>query len=149
MLFRSVLGIYGREGVDAAAYWRSPKRFSPGYFAFKMHGNYDGKGSRFMGTAIAMVNPDADRVATFGAVDPITGVLRVMLINKQPNTATRVKLSMRNFRGRPSVAQFQYSLANPTAIATSALTASSLATGVMVPPSSITVLEFAPVSPPK
>ena len=144
-----VLGIYGREGVDAAAYWRSPKRFSPGYFAFKMHGNYDGKGSRFMGTAIAMVNPDADRVATFGAVDPITGVLRVMLINKQPNTATRVKLSMRNFRGRPSVAQFQYSMANPTAIATSALTASSLATGVMVPPSSITVLEFAPVSPPK
>ena len=39
-----VLGIYGREGVDAAAYWRNPPVGSPGCFAFKMHGNYDGAG---------------------------------------------------------------------------------------------------------
>ena len=56
-----VLGIYGREGVEAAAYWRNPPVGSPGWFAFTMHGNYDGKGGRFGGAAVPATSSDEDR----------------------------------------------------------------------------------------
>ena len=55
-----VLGIFGREGVQLAAYWRHPAAGSPGYFAFKMHGNYDDAGSSFGGTAVAATTSDVD-----------------------------------------------------------------------------------------
>ena len=83
-----VLGIYGREGVDAAAYWRNPPLGSPGYFAFKMHGNYDGAGSRFGGRSCSCADADdPTRVSAFAALDEAAGALRVMLINKDPERA--------------------------------------------------------------
>src|SRR5207302_1739770 len=48
-----VLGIYGREGVDMAAYWTSPPPGSPGASAFAMYTNYDGQGHGFGDVAIA------------------------------------------------------------------------------------------------
>ena len=42
-----VLGIFGREGVDMAAYWTSPPADSPGARAFAMYTNYDGQGRGF------------------------------------------------------------------------------------------------------
>jgi Glycoside hydrolase family 44 len=89
-----VLGIYGREGVYAAAYWRSPPAGSPGYFAFKMHGNYDDHGSRFAG-AVAPVDVVAeDRVSAFAAVDKSAELVRVMLINKDPDRSVDVELTV-------------------------------------------------------
>ena len=68
-----MLGIYGREGVYAAAYWRNPPVGSPGYFAFKMHGNYDDAGSRFGGDVVAAESSDPARVSAFAAVDEAAG----------------------------------------------------------------------------
>ncbi|MCL5996496.1 MAG: Ig-like domain-containing protein, partial [Chloroflexi bacterium] len=42
-----VLGIYGREDVYFASYWRYPEIDQPGYYAFKMYTNYDDNGGRF------------------------------------------------------------------------------------------------------
>ena len=53
-----VLGIYGREGVYAAAYWRNPPVGSPGFLAFTMHGNYDGAGARFGGDVVPAESSD-------------------------------------------------------------------------------------------
>jgi hypothetical protein len=88
-----VLGIYGREGVEAAAYWRNPDVGSPGYFAFKMHGNYDDRGSRFGGDVVATTSSDPARVSAFGAVDDEAGLLRVMLVSKDPAEALTVSLT--------------------------------------------------------
>ena len=64
-----VLGVYGREGVYAAAYWRSPEPASPGYFAFKMHGNYDDNGSSFSGATVPATSIDPSVVGVYGALD--------------------------------------------------------------------------------
>jgi glycosyl hydrolase family 44 len=92
-----VLGIYGREGVYAAAYWRSPDVGSPGYYAFTMHGNYDGRGSAFEG-AVVPTKEDDNLLSTYAAVDEDTGLLRVMLLNEDPEEPRDVRLDV---AGRP------------------------------------------------
>jgi hypothetical protein len=92
-----VLGIYGREGVYMASYWRSPPARSPGYFAFKMYGNYDGRGSAFDGTALAAPSPDLERLSTFATISSDGGVLKVMLINKDPRRPATLRLDVGPF----------------------------------------------------
>lgn len=139
-----VLGIYGRDGVDVAAYWRSPKRLSPGYFAFKMYGNYNSKGGRFSGVSVSASSPRFDVVSTYGAIDPSTGTLRIMLINKSSSATDPVRVALRNFNPNRTVAMFRYSDEKPLEIVTGALDSRSLIGGVALPPSSITLLELAP-----
>jgi hypothetical protein len=139
-----VLGIYGREGVYAAAYWRNPEPGTPGYLAFKMHGNYDDHGSRFAGRVVAVESPDPDRLSVFGALDETAGVLRVMLINKDPETPMSVDLDISGFTPAPSARQFSYGPDDPSQIVPG-----SSATGdaVTVPASSIAVLELSAAKP--
>ena len=95
-----VLGVYGREGVYAAAYWRSPPAGSPGFLAFKMHGNYDGEGGRFAGDVVEATSEDAVQSAHTPPLDEADGVLRVMLVNRDPDTATT---SASTWSGAPTV----------------------------------------------
>ena len=133
-----VLGIFGREGVDAAAYWRNPPVGSPGWMAFKMHGNYDGQGSRFGGLVLPVTNGDQVALSAYAALDEETGTVRVMLINKQPDDALNVRVEL------PGVAttearRFTYSADDPEAI----VAGEADVTGpVEVPPYSITLLEL-------
>lgn len=137
-----VLGIYGREGVDVAAYWRSPKQLSPGYFAFKMYGNYDDKGSSFSGTAVRVVAPDIDRVSSYAAVDSRSGKLKVMIVNKDPSNAQTVSMSLTRFRSAPTVTTYQYSAAHKGIVRTT-VPLSSLTQGISMPASTVTLVEFA------
>jgi len=89
-----VLGIYGREGVELAAYWQHPPLGSPGAFAFKMHGNYDGHGSAFTGVALDITTPDVDALGAFAALDRDAGRLRILLINKSPDEELAVPVSI-------------------------------------------------------
>jgi hypothetical protein len=138
-----VLGIYGREGVYAAAYWRNPDVGSPGYQAFRMHGNYDGHGSRFGGRVVATESPDPERLSVFGALDGTSGVLRLMLINKDPDASLSVDLAIDGFDTAPGAAarRFTFGPADPTAIVPSSYTPGQ---PVVLPAYSITVLELAP-----
>ena len=49
-----------------------------------MHGNYDGAGTRFGGDVVPATSSDPARVSAFAAVDEAAGVVRLMLINKDP-----------------------------------------------------------------
>ncbi len=83
----NVLGIFGREGVDMAAYWTSPRPGSPGANAFAMYTNYDGQGHGFGDTALAATSSAPDDVVVFAARDSISGDMLLMVINQRPDVA--------------------------------------------------------------
>ena len=137
-----VLAIYGREGVDMAAYWRHPPAGSPGYFAFKLHGNYDGEGSGFTGDALVVDNSDIERLGAYAAVDVDAGQLRVLLINKDPERTIDVPLSLEGADVSPEGALFRYSADEPVAIVSEAVRVEGDGSTVTVPPYSLTLLEL-------
>ncbi len=139
------LGIYGREGVYMASYWRNPEAQSPGYFAFKMYGNYDDQGSSFSGVAVAADSADTHRVASYAAIDPTDGHLRVMVINKQPDEALDVHVDLGGWDAA-ATKQYQYSEASPDAVVPSDLAVTGSAVDVLLPAYSITLLDLTPAS---
>ncbi|MEI6043203.1 MAG: glycoside hydrolase family 44 protein [Chloroflexota bacterium] len=90
----TVLGIFGREGVYLASYWRFPPSESPGFYAFKMYTNFDNKGSTFGDTTIPLKNSDDRRVSSFAALDSKSGRVRLILINNQPDNEESVKVQL-------------------------------------------------------
>ena len=139
-----VLGIYGREGVYAAAYWRNPEVGSPGYLAFKIYGNYDGQGSRFGGRVVPVESPDPDSLSVFGALDEPAGQLRLMLINKDPGSPMSVDLDISGFTPAPSAREFSYGPGDLSQIVSGTYEAGH---PVTLPASSITVLELPAARP--
>lgn len=138
-----VLGIYGREGISMASYWRSPKPSSPGYFAFKLHGNYDDQGSSFSGTAVAADTSDLARVGSYAAIDPQDGHLKIVLINKDPDRDLTTRVDLGDWRAGPVGAQYRYSGADPTVIVNESIEVSSDVV-LELPRYSITLLDLAP-----
>jgi hypothetical protein len=135
-----VLGIYGREGVYLAAYWFAPDVDSPGYFAFKMHGNYDGAGSAFEGAVVPAESSEAEIVSSYAVLDERADVLRVMLINKEPDIDVRADIEVSGFEHGSVADRFTYGRADPAQIRHDTVTW----TGAMVVPAySIVVLELA------
>jgi hypothetical protein len=132
-----VLGIYGREGVDAAAYWRNPEVGSPGWYAFMMHGNFDGKGTRFGGSTVPAVSSDLTRVGSYAAVD--SGVVRVMLVNRDPDDPITVGLTGQGFDPAAAVKRFTYGPADLSRIVDDEVPNGS---AITLPASSITVVEL-------
>jgi len=132
------LGIFGREGVDAAAYWRNPPVGSPGWMAFKMHGNYDGQGSRFGGQVLPVTNSDLTALGTYAALDDTTTTVRVMLINKQQDEALAVQLQL-DAVASPIAASYTYGSADLETIVGGEV---DVTLPVELPPYSITVLEI-------
>jgi Glycoside hydrolase family 44 len=133
------LGIYGREGVYAAAYWRNPPVGSPGWFAFKMHGNYDDRGSRFGGRVVPAEVAAVDQISAYAALDDTVGRLRVMLINKDPENDLDVPLEIDGFDPLSTIHEFTYSPAEPSRIVADVHEGPPVFT---LPASSITVLEL-------
>jgi hypothetical protein len=136
-----VLGIYGREGVYAAAYWRDPEVGSPGFLAFAMHGNYDGEGSRFGGRVVPVRSADGSMVSTFAAHDEADGTLRIMLINQQPDEPATIALDITGFAAAGEARRFTLGPDDEGAIVAGV---QDPAAPVELPPSSVTVLELAP-----
>jgi hypothetical protein len=109
-----------------------------------MHGNYDGQGSRFAGQVVATESPDPERLSVFGALDKPAGVLRLMLINKDPESPMSVDLRVDGFTPASSARRFTYGPDELTEIITGTYTAGD---GVTLPASSITVLELSTDTP--
>jgi hypothetical protein len=82
-----VLGIFGREGVDVAAYWTSPPADSPGARAFAMYSDYDGSGGHFGDLAILADSSSPDDVQSFASIDNSTQDVLVVLINQRPDAS--------------------------------------------------------------
>jgi hypothetical protein len=74
------LGIFGREGVDVANYWTFPKPSSPAGAAFRLFGNFDGRGSRFGDLSLPATSNQPD-VSVFAAKNSKTSAIDLMLVN--------------------------------------------------------------------
>ena len=82
----SVLGIFGREGLDLACFWGQLTAGSPAQLAFKMFGNYDSAGNAFVGTSCRAHSSRDDLLTCFAAVPPGAGSLLMMVINLSPES---------------------------------------------------------------
>jgi len=104
------LGLFGREGIDMAAFWNAgSERFqnSPPEFAFKMYLNYDGQHGAFGDISVAAHSSDQDALSIYSSVDSKNGDLIVVLINKTTQTLFPA-FEVRNFTGK-AIAEFRYS----------------------------------------
>lgn len=138
-----VLGIFGREGLDAAAIWVAPEPQQPVAYAFRMYRNYDGAGGAFGETSVRAVSTDSAQLATFAALRG-DGALTVMVINKtgQPLTSP---VSITNFSAGAAQV-YRYSNADWSRIVREAdLPAGT--SNITFPAQSITLLVYAPASP--
>ena len=142
-----LLGIFGREGLDAANLWAPPKPTDPGAFAFKIYRNYDGIGGSFGETGVQATSADQGRLSVYAAVRSDRN-LTVIAINKTNNDLNSA-LSLANFAAGASAKVWRYSAANLSAIA-SQPDAPVDGTGItaVFPANSITLLLIPPASLP-
>lgn len=120
-----ILGIFGRQGLDMAAFWPATNYTTqgPGNFAFAMYRNYDGNNSAFGDVALpstsTLASADAEgQLAVYGAQRTSDGAITVMVINKTYGNMTST-LSLPGFTTSATTAQdYTYSSANLAAIVT-------------------------------
>lgn len=111
-----VLGVFARERVDMACYWTAPPVGSPGFLAYKMYRNADGKGHGFGDVALRADSSDADRVSVFASLDHKTGAVAVMLINKTPSDTGKITLRLKSKGGTSRAQVYRYSEEEPKII---------------------------------
>jgi hypothetical protein len=79
-----VLGVFGREGLFAAAAWLMSKTNTYLFAGFAMYRNYDGNGAKFGDTSVSATTSDAAQSSVYASTsssDPTSVV--VVAINKQ------------------------------------------------------------------
>ena len=139
-----VLGIYGREGVDLAAYWRLPAPGSPGALAFALYRNYDGRGSGFGDLALPAGSDAPDDVATYASLDSASGDLLVVAINKRPDAALETTFRLDGFIPAGTARLYRYGQDDPGAIRDlGELPVAGQDVSLTLPPWSITLLRVA------
>jgi hypothetical protein len=84
-----ILGIFGRENVDAAFYWAGLEGVQR--FAFQLYRNPDGSGHGFGNRSLACESDTADRLGAFAALRD-DGALTVVLVNKDLDRPAEVRL---------------------------------------------------------
>ena len=138
-----VLGIYGREGVFLANYWAFPAKNSPGYLAFKLYRNADGRGRGFGDQSCRAVSADPARLACYAATDSRDGALTLMLVNKMPKATVTVPLALRGLPSVPrSVKMWRVSADNRGTITAVPPPPAGAAMTLRLPPYSMTLLRL-------
>src|SRR5205085_5634023 len=98
-----VLGIFGRESLDAAARWTTPASTTPAFKAIKLYRNYDGNRSAFGETSVAATSTaNADNLSVFASERASDGALTVMVISKVLTGSTPVTINLASFTAQPS-----------------------------------------------
>lgn len=137
-----VLGIYGREGVQLAAYWSYPEQYSPGYYAFAMYTAFDGE-NRFGDQSVRAVSDDQDQVSVYAALDSNGGDLHIMLINKDSNREANIQFKVDGYAAKTQARLYRYSQADLNAIASEPLQVSA-DMALTLPAYSISLLVLSP-----
>jgi hypothetical protein len=84
-----VLGIFGREGLFAAAYWHLAKDESFIYGGFDMYRNFDGNGGSFGDISIAADTSSVENTSIYASVDSSNAKHMVLVaINKTSSPLT-------------------------------------------------------------
>lgn len=137
-----VLGIFGQQGLDMAAYWRNPPAGSPGAYAFQLYRNYDGRGQAFGETSVRATSSQRDRVSIFASQRQRDGHVLVMLINKMPTTRANASLDLIGVSGRMATT-YRYAQGGSKTITTLRTSRLSAKPTIELPPYSITLLDIA------
>jgi uncharacterized protein (TIGR03437 family) len=109
-----LLGIFGRERLDAATIWGTPQPTDPGAFAFAIYRNYDGRGAAFGETSVSAVSDDADKLSVF-ASERTDGALTVLVINKSASDL-ETPVALANFAAAGQAEVWRYSASDLSAI---------------------------------
>ena len=133
------LGVFGREGVDVAAYWTFPPPDSPAGAAFRLYRNADGRGTAF-GDRSLPATSGASRVAAFAARHSVTGEIDVVLANESLSSATTVSLNVTGAQARSATV---YRVAAGSSTIEAAPPASAVG-GVSLPPLTIALVRLQP-----
>jgi hypothetical protein len=134
-----ILGIFGREGLDAAARWTTPAATTPTYKAIKMYRNYDGNSSAFGDTSVAATVPDPNTLAAFAAQRSTDGTLTIMVINKVLSGTTQATINVAHFADRGTAQLWQLTAANAITRGSDVTVAAS-SVALTLPAQSITLL---------
>jgi hypothetical protein len=134
-----ILGIFGREGLDAAARWTTPAATTPTYKAIKMYRNYDGNTSAFGDTSVAATVPDPNTLAAFAAQRSTDGTLTIMVVNKVLSGTTQVTINVAHFADRGTAQLWQLTAANAITRGSDVTVAAS-SVALTLPAQSITLL---------
>jgi hypothetical protein len=145
-----ILGIFGREGLDMAVRWGTPKVNSFAGLAFRMYRNYDGNGAKFGDSSVSTGVPQPDDVAAFSAIRSSDGALTVMLVAKTLTDDTPATIDISGFTAGGPIERWQLDAAS--GIARLGDTA-AIGNDVMLvlPPQTVTLLVIPPaneVAPP-
>jgi uncharacterized protein (TIGR03437 family) len=109
-----LLGIFGLQGLDAAALWGPPTPTDPGAYAFKIYRNYDGIGGTFGETSVQSTSVNQSQLSAYGALRS-DGNLTAMVINKTGQDLSTT-LTLSNFSAGPTAQVWRYSSTNLNAI---------------------------------
>ena len=111
-----VLGIYGREGVDAAAYWRNPPAAARATSRSRCTATTTARAARFGGVVVPATTSDDGRSAHSRRSTRTTGMMRVDARQPvDPDAAIDVGLDITGFTATGDAARYMYSPADPTA----------------------------------
>ena len=140
-----LLGIFGYQGLDAAALWGPPTPTDPGAYAFKIYRNYDNIGGTFGETSTKSTSADQSQLSVYGALRS-DGNLTAMVINKTGQDLSSA-LTLANFTAGSTAEVWRYSARNLNAIVEQlgvAVGAGQIAT--VFPANSITLLVVPPAT---
>jgi hypothetical protein len=110
-----VLGIFGRERLDLAAYWAAPAPSDPVSFAFRMFRNYDGHGAAYGDTWVRSSSGDQGTLAVYAAQRASDRALTIIVINKSTGDL-RSHVGIRHFVHAGLADAYRYSGADLGAI---------------------------------
>jgi hypothetical protein len=139
-----ILGMYGRLGYKAAAYWGSlvhKTTHLPIYNAVAMYRSYDGQGGRFGGYSIGAASPDAG-VDVYAASDSPTNPTKVwvMLVNVSGTAQNNLSITVQNFMPTGTAAVYRTDGSNPPAAGAPVTVTGGNITGFALPKNAIALL---------
>lgn len=116
----SVLGVFGREGVDVASFWGFDSPRDPTAYVWRIYRNYDGKGGQFGDTSVDAASADAAKLGIYAAKRTTDGALTIVVINRTSAALTST-LTVAGFAQKVGAASYTYAAARPGAIVAAAL----------------------------
>jgi hypothetical protein len=108
-----VLGIFGREGVFAAAEWpmAGDERFIAG--AFGMYRNFDGKGANFGDTSVRAITDNVPDTSVYASIDSTDANRLVLIAINKTDHALAVQMQIAHGRPYNRAEVFQLTAAGP------------------------------------
>jgi hypothetical protein len=90
------LGIFGREGVYAGAFWSINSNRAWSFAAWRAFRNYDGAGKNFGDTSVSASTTDLEHVSVYASVDAASTNRLVLVIVHRPTMGTTGTLDLRS-----------------------------------------------------